>query len=340
MTRPPKKRFIFTLIKNNILLVLVACLWLVPPPARAAHTSDDAYDSLYKRIAVAVENENEHQTDFLVARYLGTSFLDPDAKKGPKDLEEFIKKRALAPYAFLSGEYDKEFVDWFVKSSYANWGVDEAHVREKSDAFEIRSVTNGKYFLTVTSTPELESWFVAGADASPLIVAAGSTRVKPLIYSGKVVNRVPMIYFPVVTLDVGRRHLLYLWRPDFYDFDEDGIPEILLRYNLTSDNGFTQILAIYRIEKDNRLKLMRKFSGESEGVARKLADEKIQVGSGIGSKASVSHMSFDRTHFETWEFANGDFKKVSEENTAHILRSEAWKKYFLDTRETWMKKYS
>ncbi len=337
---------LFNLLEDKYLpyaLSFLVVFWIstvFQNPVFAAHYPDSYYESLQKRINDAVDDENKKKSDFLISRYIGASFMDSETKKGLADLQGIIRKRGLSPFSFLSSEYDKEFIDWFVKSSYINWGVDEEHVREKSGAYEIRSVTYGKYFLTVTATPELQAWYVEGEDSTPLIVTAGSSRVKTLIYSGKIINGTPLIYFPLVDLDIGKRRLLYMWKPEFYDLNGDGIPEIWIRCNLTSSNGYIQMLAIYRIEEDNRLKLVKKFVGDYEGVARRMEDGTIQVGRGAASNATIPHMSFDQYRLESWKYEGGDFKKVSEELIPHILKTKAWKGYFLDADEPWMKKYA
>ena len=288
------------------------------------------YESLYKRIEAAVEKHDKRKSDFWTARYLGASSCDPASQKTPKDLDDLLKKKSLTPSSFLSDQYDPEFLDWFVKSSYANWAVPEEHVREKSWAYEVQSIHHGDYFLTLSATPEIQAWFVSGNDTTaPLILAPGSYSIKPQIYSGKLVGGEPMIYFPVIGFDAGKRGLLYVWPPEFYDLDNDGIPEIWLRYNLTSLNGFSQVLAIYKIENDNQLVLFKKFKADPEGVARRLEGNKIQLGWGVGSKANIPHMSYDQYHFETLEFVNGDFKKISEETKDHILKNNEWKKYYI-----------
>ena len=331
---PPQQTFSYT---KKLVLILFFCLF--SSEAFADHHPDSYYENLYKRIESAVDEENFKKTDFLSARYIGASFLDSATKKGIGDLNNILKKRKLPPASFLSSEYDKEFVDWFVKCAYVNWGGAQEHIRERAGVFEIRAAAQGQYFVTVTAAPELQAWFVVGENAKPLILPVSSPRIKPLIYSGKLVNKSPMISFPVLELETGKRRLLYMWEPEFYDLDGDKIPEVFLRYNLTSNNGYVQMLDIYKILEDNRLKLFKKFTADPEGVARLHPDGKIQVGWGIASNPAIPHLNFDRYHFETWEYVNGSFKKISEEKEPHILKGKDWKKYYLDSHESWMKKY-
>lgn len=320
-------------------MIFILLFFMSASHASSSHYPDKYYEGLYQHIESFFEKNDKKEMDFWMARYLGMSTVDAGTQKSPKDLDPLIKKRALLPVSFLSSDYDPEFIDWFVKSSYANWGVKDARVREKSGVYEIRAVIYKDYFLTIAATPEIQSWFLSGDTSSPLVLALSSLSSKPFIYSGKLVNQDPMLSFPGVNLDVGKRQLLYCWIPEFYDLDGDGIPEVWIRYNVTALNGFSQILAIYKIQDDNQLVLFKEFKQDNEGVARRLDQNRVQIGHGFGSKPNLSHMSYDQYHLEILEFSDGSFHKVTEENRTHILRNKEWKKYYLDEQESWMQRY-
>ena len=316
-------------MKKKLLIFLLFFSFTLSAQA-GTHYPDSYYENLSQRIEAALGKGKKKSADFWTARYLGASVSDPESQKKPKDLEAMIKKRAMAPASFISSEYAPDFIDWFVKSTYANWSVSEEHVREKSGIFEIQSIVYKDYFLTITAAPELQAWFVSGSDTTPLILAAGSSSMKPVIYCGKLINGKPTLYFPAVTLDFGNRRLLYVWKPEFYDLDGDNIPEVWVRYNATALNGFSQNLMIFKIENDNQLVLFKKFKSNFEGVAKRLEGNKILLGHGQGSKPNIPHMSYDLYRFETWEFNSGDFKKISEASVPHILGNKEWKRYYLD----------
>ena len=76
--------------------------------------------------------------------------------------------------------------------------------------------------------------------------------------------------------------------------------------------------------------LFRKFTGDSEGIARRLDGNKIEVGYGFTDKEATGHMGYDQHHIEVWEYKDGDFLKVSEKNVPHILWTNEWQKYYLE----------
>ena len=104
----------------------------------------------------------------------------------------------------------------------------------------------------------------------------------------------------------------------------DGIPEIWLRYNKAWGTGFSQELLIYKIT-NNSLKLFKKFEGVAEGIARRLDDGKVEVAKGFGN---TGHMVYEQPYFETWEYKDGNFEKVSEKYVPNMLWTDKWKEYY------------
>ena len=271
----------------------------------------------------AAERRDWKNADFAAARFLGLT-------SRPQDLEPFLKKRRLEPKAFLSGELDKDFVDWFERALYARWGVAPERVRPKHRSFEIAStVWQGRYFVTVVAYPQLEAWYLMenGAATRRLLLALGSAADPPLVFFGEIFQGKPSFGATPLRLEVGRRALHYLWRPEFHDATGDGVPELWLRYNLAWGNGFAQELAVYRIDGTGRLRLLRKFTGENEGVARRLPDGRIEVASGFSERIGAPRFEFDKHRVETWKYDEGDFSKIDETVVPHIYRSDSWKSY-------------
>ena len=195
-------------------------------------------------------------------------------------------------------------------------------------AFGLNGADDGNYYVVVNAYPFIEAWSVAGEEAvySTAVIASGS---KPFIESGELTDGKSSKQFDKVELDVLLQHV---WRPEFHDLDNDGIPEIWIRYNRTMGTGFSQELIIYKIKGD-KLVLFKKFTGSPEGIARRLEDGKIEVAEGFTNKEATGHLGYDQHHFEIFEYKNGEFVKVSEKDLPHILRSEAWKDYYFANQE-------
>ena len=269
-----------------------------------------------------------------MARYLGCAIVDKNSGKSAKDLELLFEKRNFSPGGFLSGQYDPEFLQWLTEISYGQWGVSEDRVREKYGSVEIRNVSSdGKYFLTVVAYPELQAWFTwtspdAHGDSSQTrrILALSSFKNKPLVFAGRLVGGAPAFAFPAVTLGVRIHALHYLWTPEFHDLDGDGVPEIWLRYSLARENGFSEVLDIYKMG-DGGLDLLKEFEAFPEGIARRTVDGQVELGWSVPSRSDLPPMEYDRHRFERWEYRSGKFEKVSENEMPNIFKSKEWKKY-------------
>ena len=294
-------------------------------PARAdnAKVPESVFQEILKKAGDAVAKNERKQADFYLARYLGLAARENTGAHGVQDLDELIKKRRLAPKAFIPGDWDKDFIDWFERELYPRWGVEKGRVREKARSFEIGTTAYGdKYFVTVVAYPEMELWYLLenGLGTRRLVLAMGSVSDRPTVFFGKTLkNRAPFQSSPL-TLDTKKRSLHYLWKPRFFDLDQDGVPEVWLRYNLAWGNGFSQVLECYRIQNDSELSLFRRFQSDFNGIARAMPDGRVEVGATAG----------EGYHFVTWKYDKGAFQKDSEEDRPFLLKSALWKEYFLE----------
>lgn len=324
-TKPP----IFTFIDLRAVAILALGLVLVssPCPAQPEELSLSAS---------AIERGDKKNADFWLARYLGLwsrSVASNQAALLPGDVEPILAKRRLEPEGFLSGGYSASFLNWFEYATFEKWGVESSRVRERYGSMEIGYAGDENYFVTVTASPLIQTWFTSsdtGLGKSRRLVLAAAVAEgadRPMIYAGRLVNKVTAVTFKPVELDVKKHALLYLWTPELHDVDADGIPEVWLRYNVAWGNGFAQILDIYRIE-DDTLKLWKKFEGLNEGIARRLGGNTVELGQGFGSRPTLAHLDYDRHRLEIWEYEAGDFHKSSEKQVEHLLKSDAWIAYY------------
>ena len=97
---------------------------------------------------------------------------------------------------------------------------------------------------------------------------------------------------------------------------------------------FRSILEIYRIQNDNELVLLKRFRSGDEGFARRLADGSVELGAAFDSHKTKSRLNDDKHHLETWQYENGEFKKISEKDIPLLFKSGDWKKYFLESQRT------
>lgn len=317
-------------MKKNLHLFALCILAYFIPVAAAAATPDwkrliaNAEDAFYKKA-------DRKQMDFWLARFIGLADAYPQAGHSTKDVEPLLKKRKLTPKAFIPSDWDAGFLEWFEKGIHARWAAEDKKVREKYRSVEIaESSLEGKYFIKVVAYPEMELWHVVdkGVVKDPFWMTMASYSDKPSIFFGKALPGMKRsLQFTSMFLNTERRTLHYVWQPEFYDLDKDGVPEVWLRFNVGWGNGYAQILDIYQIRNENELVLMRRFKAEPEGIARRLPDGNVQIAVSKPSNDHFPRMQYDLHHLEVWEYGDKGFKKISEEDRPLILRTPAWKDY-------------
>ena len=286
---------------------------------------DKQLEQIYTNAENATAKGNVEQSDFWMARYMGITALDEKTKKGYPDLIPLFKKREdLKPTAFISGKFDDSFIEFYARGVCGMWGAPGDGIDQEKREFTIQSYSDDHYYVEITASPRLENWSIL---KQPVVVAVIPLGVKPLIHSGKLENGKAVKHFKEMPFDIGESFIHYVWTPEMHDLDGDGIPEIWIRYIKAWADGFSQELAIYKVKDDSELVLMKQFSGEAEGIARRLDGNKVEVGTGFTNE-NVGHMGFDQTHLETWEYKDGVFIKIAEKNVPHVLWTKEWEKYY------------
>lgn len=315
MIPTPNKRLPFTSTKTPslFLFVLLSALCLAASPVDYLQQANEA-----------LERKDLLRADFYMTRYLAKGAVKED------DAREFIKRRRLDPGTFFPSGYDSEFIQWFTESTYKQWAVGDDKIKEKVRSFEIATGRKENYFVTMTATPALQTWFQSGPPLKTLLLAMATHKPAVAIYAGKLLQDKPAILFPIVRIDAGRHFVHHVWTPEFLDLDGDRVPEIWIRYNLTGAEGFEQVLEVYKIQEDSNLELLGRFKGSYDGVARRLdGGSTIETLTGEGSKPSLPRAMFDQYEVRHYQFQNGEFEEKTMGTVSHILRSKEWKKYYL-----------
>ncbi len=294
----------FRTVRTAALLLL---LFSAAPAFSADELSDKAL--LLKKADEALARSDRKTADFYAARYLGVCAREDAAACPAETLELFIKKRRFEPKGFLPEGWDPAFIKWFEQSVRERWGVPSDRVREKARSFEITQNTyKDKYFVTVAAYPELEQWYVLkdGLISKPILLAMGAFRDHPTLFFGRTLKGTATQSSPTF-LDTQKRKLHYLWKPEFFDVDGDGTPEVWVRFNLAWGNGFSQVLEVYKIRESGKLELFHHFQGEPNGHAYRLENGSVEIG-------GVPRSSPNLYHHETWVFKNKEFKKSAQKD--------------------------
>ncbi len=280
------------------------------PAGRSGSDSLSDKTLLLKNAGQALEHSNTKTADFYLARYLGICTQSAETCP-PEALSPLLKKRKFEPKAFLPADWDPAFVDWFENSVRERWGVPAERVREKARSFEIaQNIYEDKYFVTVAAYPELEQWYVLkeGVIDRPLLLAMGAYRDRPTLFFGRSLKGSALQSYPTF-LGTQKRRLHYLWKPEFFDADANGIPEVWVRFNLSWGNGFVQVLEVYKIQSQGKLLLWQHFQSAPNGFARRLENGSVEV--------TASDLSLKKTYsLETWSVENKEFKKLDQKEVS------------------------
>lgn len=279
--------------------------------------------ALLKDAEKALDRSDRKKADFYIARWMGLCRKEA-AACDETALAPLLKKRNLGPRAFLPGEWDPGFLDWFEKGIRARWGVAEDRVRAGARSFEIAQATyDQRFFVTVVAYPELELWHVLekGIVSRPLLLPMGSYRDRPTLFFGKLLKGSSVQSRPFF-LDTKKRSLHYVWKPEFVDADGDGTVELWLRFNLAWGNGFLQVLDVYRIRDEKDLVLIRRFEAVN-GYARRAPDGTVEV-------VQTPRFAAQNQESQTWVYKEGAFLQTGSEQVPSVLSSPDWRSVYLE----------
>ena len=295
---------------------------------------DAQLQAIYQHAAQAMADKNVRQADFWLARYLGLTTFSEDRAHSPNDLIPlFEQRRDLVPTAFMSGRYAEGFLQFFAQGGYALWAVPEARANAADATYAIRTYADARYFVELIASPRLEAWTIIGDHPGETVIPLVAATPPAVLMAGTLDGGKPARSFPRVALNTEGDGLQYVWPIEAHDLDGDGIPEIWLRYNQAWADGFSQVLAIYKIEQNAALVLFKRFEGHAEGIARRVADGTIEVAEGFAQHEGTGHLGFDRHHIETFVFQDGAFVKTAERDVPHLLWGEDWRSYYFGSSD-------
>lgn len=301
-------------------------------------SQQDKYQFFYNKVETSIKQKDEKTADFWLARYFSLAYNTDQVHDATDNLIPLLNEyKVSSPTSFLSGKYDTEFISWFVNAPYGLWDFNEVNQGLDMDtdiSFQFAAVKDGNYVaLVYGGYPYLEGRNIIDLPDSgtqTAILVLGNPDKELYLYAGETEegsNEAAKSY-GIIEIDLGENPLQYIWQPEFYDLDDDNIPEIWVRYNKTTADGFIQELAIYKIKNNNELYLFKKFTGKAEGIARRVNGNQVEVGEGIAGSSSEGHLNYSKFRLETWEFKNGVFRKITEKTIPHILLGSDWSDYY------------
>lgn len=277
----------------------------------------------------AAKENNRDKAFFAIARYIGVSLQNDKAVDGAR-INKLYGSLGLKSTAFLSALYQEDFIDWYISSTYDQWGVPERMTDEKELSIELVNGNNGEYFAEIIGSPVLEAWSILGGEKKirNAVLHLVDSKRKPYLFAGKMKDGKLVKKFPIYQFDTGGLFIHSFYRPVMADVDHDGKPELCIRYTVARGDGFYQKLDIFKIKNDESLELVKSFSGDPEGVALVTKDLEVLVARAYPSKKDLGHLEWDRTRFEYYRFEKGKWIKLRERSERNILMTEEFKKYF------------
>lgn len=279
-------------------------------------------------------NSNDQEYDefsFEIAQRLYKAKQDNTISKELTAIEDEFGKPA--PTSFIDGDFNSDFLDYFVNSTYAFWNPANAN---KSDfTFQIFHEVNKAGDFSIVAWPNIEGWSLIGGDEiKDGFVVSATARDR----NGAMLGQAgPVLEYKATPQSEPFEYNLSqpiakIYPLDFYDYDDDGKDEIGLRYTVTGADGFWQYLTIFKTD-GQKLKVLKNFPSDedgrgAEGIARRVGNI-VEVGSAFSGDNSGGHLGYDKYLIEKYQFKNGSFVKIGEETIAHPLLTTAWKNYLL-----------
>ncbi|MDD4201886.1 MAG: hypothetical protein PHQ52_00275 [Candidatus Omnitrophica bacterium] len=281
--------------------------------------------SLYKQAQTAIEKGDQGESDFFLARYLGLVTTENTTKNYTDLYPLFDTHKQLNAFTVINGEFQKEFIDWFIFAGYSMW-AGQTIIQTKDGALEVTNNLNDNFYVGVFGYPYLEKGSIVGGTSNSGEVVVMTLMRKPFLVLGKIKEKEnPLDNASDFPIEV-RTVIQYIWQPEFYDIDKDGEDEIFIRYNKSWATGFSQVLDIYKIKEDDLI-LWERFEGLAEGIAMRAGD-KIIVGEGF-SDTGNGHMGYEKTHIEEFEYKEDKWIRTKASDQPHILLNEEWKTFYL-----------
>jgi hypothetical protein len=307
----------------------VILLFLVMTVTANAQTSESNYAKILEKAELSLVEKNTDLAQYYITRYAALVLEDKPVGESLDKLVPLIQRLGLKSTSFISGKYSPDFLEWFIIGTYYMWGVPENATSNHEGSSVLTFNEDAEIYVGVKAFPFIEQWSIIGGkqkSVSSTYLHLASAKKKPvLIVGSKNSSQISPVEVQMSSECDGYQHF---WRPEIVDIDSDGNPEILIRYNMTHMNGFTQKLDVFRLH-NQQLELVDSLIGPLEGIARWVGGSRFQQGKSKPSNTSLGHLSFDQTEIKSYEFKSGKFVQTGVTKTVpNILLNEAFAEHY------------
>ena len=128
-------------------------------------------------------------------------------------------------------------------------------------ATKLKEDKNSNLYALVWGQPELSRWYVMNKQGSKNSYLLG-LRTAYVDVGGYNADKNPI---PCASIKISGP-LTTVYKPKFVDLDDDGVPELLLKYNQAVADGYVQVLKIYKSSNGKNLcksELIKEFSARN-----------------------------------------------------------------------------
>ena len=196
------------------------------------------------------------EADFYLALYL---MEEADTQIG--ELFKKLDQRKIPSLYFIDGDYSHEFFWHFFGESLFQWRSDGIDDRSHVIATALGIDKDTNLYAVVWGQPELTRWSIIQKDNNTGSYLLGY-RMAHVVVGHYSAEREP------VPCDAFKMDgvLTKVYEPKFFDLNGDGLPELLLRYNLAVADGYVQNLRIYKSSNGKDFcerKLIKEFSARN-----------------------------------------------------------------------------
>ncbi len=266
--------------------LILALIW--PINAVALDTFLEQSDSYFA-------GQSYEKADFYLALHISNEIEKP-ATEVPK-LFQHIEQRGIKPTSFISAKYSRDFLTDFFSASLFQWKSSSVDEQNSVILTEFGIDPSSGHYAVIWGTPRLEKWSIIGTQNSSSYLLGYARAVVVVGQYNEQKNPVPCNSFEL------SGPLSKVYSPEFYDFNQDGFPELLIKFNTTVADGFIQSMEIFDSSNGSDFcnsELIKTFDARngfilndggnfSIGVEMPLESESLLT----ASQHEVTRMSFD-----------------------------------------------
>ena len=197
-----------------------------------------ALDSFLEQSDSHFTSTSIEKANFYLTLHIGNEIENP-ATEVPK-LFQHLEQRGIKPTSFISGKYSRDFLTDFFSASLFQWESSSFDEQNSVILTEFGIDQVSGHYAVIWGAPRLEKWSIIGGQSSSSYLLGYARAFVVVGQYNDQKNPVPCNSFEL------SGPLSKVYSPEFYDLNQDGFPELLIKFNTTVADGFIQSLNIFK----------------------------------------------------------------------------------------------